>query len=454
MENTINEFDVVKRVLFGDLPESDPQFRQWLESSNANLLLFLELKGEVECAVSDGFDKKRSFEDISEILGLNKKWYLFQKNKLWMVPLFVAAALTLFWGLFRTFVVTDKDAVAQMTATSLPDAVNTAYLVSPGCDGPIYLQDRFTVKLRDGSTVMNEENCLSFTDTGNLSGVPGNQTLFVPRGTDYSLTLSDGTRVKLNSDSEISFPSRFSGQERRVRIQGEAYFEVTKSETPFIVETDEMEVEVLGTIFNINSYSASPCCMATLVKGSVKVRSESIEGGLVLRPSENLVLRASEHKERRPGLPRGRRLFGEAARPAAVLCDEPADAVLPDGGDIHFPGKGALHGDDVPVRDAKGLAGADRLRARQHAGIEPPRVELPERAEFFCSGGEKDVPLPGLKPVRRLCRVFEDHGVARLALFPLEAQVLDPGLGAGFAHRLRHMGRVGMRRVHAEGRAL
>ena len=295
MENTINEFDVVKRVLFGDLPESDPQFRQWLESSNANLLLFLELKGEVECAVSDGFDKKRSFEDISEILGLNKKWYLFQKNKLWMVPLFVAAALTLFWGLFRTFVVTDKDAVAQMTATSLPDAVNTAYLVSPGCDGPIYLQDRFTVKLRDGSTVMNEENCLSFTDTGNLSGVPGNQTLFVPRGTDYSLTLSDGTRVKLNSDSEISFPSRFSGQERRVRIQGEAYFEVTKSETPFIVETDEMEVEVLGTIFNINSYSASPCCMATLVKGSVKVRSESIEGGLVLRPSENLVLRASEH---------------------------------------------------------------------------------------------------------------------------------------------------------------
>ena len=295
MENSINEFDVVKRVLFGDLPESDPQFRQWLESSNANLLLFLELKGEVECAVSEGFDKKRSFEDISEILGLNKKWNLFRKNKLWMVPLFVAATLTLFWGLFRTFVSADKDTVAQTTVTSLPDAVNTAYLVSPGCDSPIYLQDRFTVKLRDGSMVMNEESCLSFTDTGNLSGVPEHQTLFVPRGTDYSLTLSDGTRVKLNSDSEISFPSRFSGQERRVRIQGEAYFEVTKSETPFIVETDEMEVEVLGTIFNINSYSASPCCMATLVEGSVKVRSESIEGGLVLRPSENLVLRASEH---------------------------------------------------------------------------------------------------------------------------------------------------------------
>lgn len=93
-------------------------------------------------------------------------------------------------------------------------------------------------------------------------------TLTVPRCCEYRMVLADGTQVWLNSESELRFPVNFTGNERRVFLKGEAYFQVAKDETkPFRVETGALEIEALGTQFDVNAYRDNGQWMTTLVEG-------------------------------------------------------------------------------------------------------------------------------------------------------------------------------------------
>ncbi|SMO56278.1 FecR family protein [Solitalea koreensis] len=108
-------------------------------------------------------------------------------------------------------------------------------------------------------------------------------TLVVPRTKDYKIKLSDGTEVWLNSDSELKFPLEFETDKRVVYLKGEAFFKVAKNpKKPFIVKVNEkLDVQVLGTSFNVNSYSSSALKVA-LVEGSVKLNSNGTES--LLKP--------------------------------------------------------------------------------------------------------------------------------------------------------------------------
>jgi ferric-dicitrate binding protein FerR (iron transport regulator) len=105
-------------------------------------------------------------------------------------------------------------------------------------------------------------------------------TVSIPKGCQYKVVLSDGSKVWLNAASSIRFPAVFSGKERRVELTGEAYFEVAKDASkPFRIYVSEGAsgaqrgalVEVLGTYFNINAYSDEQVLKTTLLEGSVKV---------------------------------------------------------------------------------------------------------------------------------------------------------------------------------------
>ena len=97
-------------------------------------------------------------------------------------------------------------------------------------------------------------------------------TISTPRGGQYQVSLSDGTKVWLNAASSIRFPVIFTGTTRKVEITGEAYFEVEKNtKMPFIVKAGESEVEVLGTHFNVNAYNDEATIRTSLLEGSVKV---------------------------------------------------------------------------------------------------------------------------------------------------------------------------------------
>jgi ferric-dicitrate binding protein FerR (iron transport regulator) len=137
-------------------------------------------------------------------------------------------------------------------------------------NGSITQQGNVTIsKLTDGQLAYHSSNEKS-------SGVLYN-SITTPRGGQYQLILSDGSKVWLNAASSIRFPTRFNGTERKVEISGEAYFEVSKNAAiPFkvYIKTSDGEdeiVEVLGTHFNINSYGDEFDIKTTLLEGSVKV---------------------------------------------------------------------------------------------------------------------------------------------------------------------------------------
>ena len=120
------------------------------------------------------------------------------------------------------------------------------------------------------------------------SGSPRFHLLQVPRGGEYALVLADGTRVWLNAETELSYPSYFSGKDRRVKLKGEAYFEVTADTSmPFIVETKHLQINVLGTSFNISAYP-DESHHATLAKGKIKAIYE--EKQVILSPGEQALL--------------------------------------------------------------------------------------------------------------------------------------------------------------------
>ena len=112
--------------------------------------------------------------------------------------------------------------------------------------------------------------------------------LIIPRGGWYRVELSDGTRIWMNSDSQLLYPEVF-GEKREVELWGEAYFEVARdSARPFIVKMQEKcTVEVLGTCFNISAYADAPV-YATLVEGKVKVAKDTSQ--VILHPSEQAII--------------------------------------------------------------------------------------------------------------------------------------------------------------------
>lgn len=98
-------------------------------------------------------------------------------------------------------------------------------------------------------------------------------TVHTPRGGQYQLVLQDGTKVWLNAASTFKFPAAFPGNERKVELTGEGYFEVTKSKLPFkVLVPGGQEVEVLGTHFNVMAYKDEPIMRTTLLEGRVQVR--------------------------------------------------------------------------------------------------------------------------------------------------------------------------------------
>ncbi|RYZ46238.1 MAG: DUF4974 domain-containing protein, partial [Sphingobacteriales bacterium] len=210
-------------------------------------------------------------------------------------------------------------------ANDIAPGKNTATLTLPNGQ-TIELSDAKTGVVIDASKITYNDNTVVSTGDPSsrtegrdlssggkdLSGLRDDEllTASTPRGGTYQVTLPDGTRVWLNADSKLEFPSSFVNSKTRfVRLQGEAYFEVAKlsrasntsstslrggtTKQSFIVETEGQQVEVLGTHFNINSYADEGKTSTTLLEGSVKIsvlENGKIGKGQLLKPNQQSVL--------------------------------------------------------------------------------------------------------------------------------------------------------------------
>lgn len=140
----------------------------------------------------------------------------------------------------------------------------------------LVLSDKDTYIAQDGSTVNYSKEDIKIDGKAiaeQTEDLSYNQ-LIVPYGKRSSLVLQDGSKIWLNAGTHIIYPSKFEEKKREIYIKGEAYAEIARDEkAPFFIKTDDIEVEVLGTKFNINAYEGKNKQSVVLVEGSVSVKS-------------------------------------------------------------------------------------------------------------------------------------------------------------------------------------
>ncbi len=112
------------------------------------------------------------------------------------------------------------------------------------------------------------------------------------KGEQKAITLSDGTEIRLNAGSQILYPRYFKGETREITLSGEAYFNVSKNpEKPFIIHTEQMDVKVLGTVFNVKAYPEDETTETALISGSVAIHQRlGLQKEIILKPMEKFVL--------------------------------------------------------------------------------------------------------------------------------------------------------------------
>lgn len=149
---------------------------------------------------------------------------------------------------------------------------------------------------RQGSTQIikvKAGNLVYQTGTSNKDQVRYN-TIIVPRGGYYNVTLPDGTKVWLNAASSLRFPTSFSGNSRDVELRGEAYFEIAgNKKMPFSVAINQTTVQVLGTHFNVNGYDDEGSIRTTLLEGAVKFMYGADEK--LIRPGQQVIYSRQAH---------------------------------------------------------------------------------------------------------------------------------------------------------------
>lgn len=287
-KNCIDKWELLLKVLSEDIPEDNMQFQHWLNEDTENRKLYRSLKEGNQN--DDMFNKDRVFNTISTKLCLDiekkiplhqRKWFKYTVSSIAVVALFIA-------GGYFTF---HENRIPEKVEKNIFDpGSKKAYLLSTHGE-KIDLSESFEVKKEDGTVISNNsEGVISFRQTKPVKKAIEQQIIFVPKSGEYELVLSDGTKVFLNSESQLTFPSYFEGSTRYVELLGEAYFEVTKDTKPFIVQTPDLTIEVLGTSFNINAYQTNPYVNATLVEGSIRLHLPEKQETLLLQPQHNFRL--------------------------------------------------------------------------------------------------------------------------------------------------------------------
>ena len=146
-----------------------------------------------------------------------------------------------------------------------------------------------TLGIQGNASILNNNGQISYNSLNEKPITVLFNTLTTQRGNQYQLVLPDGSHVWLNAASSITYPTVFTGNERRITMSGEAYFEITKNaKLPFIVQKGDVSIKVLGTHFNVNAYDDEDAMKTTLLEGKIAV-SKGVNSNL-LTPGQQAVM--------------------------------------------------------------------------------------------------------------------------------------------------------------------
>ena len=278
----------------GKLSESEEKLlSDWRKVSDENEHAFQRMISEDFYTV--GMEKLETY-DYRVAYGrfLQKKYQRRRKRRFLISMARVAAvalpfvmAVVLYVGLNRE---EEQTLRPSLVSNILPGTSKAVLTLANGQMIPLGKETTDSTIITDGTQISASGSGITYADGGESEAVVYNK-LDIPRGGEFCLTLSDGTRVWLNSETSIQYPVVFGTKERRVFIQGEAYFEVAKdAKKPFTVQFMSSSVTVLGTSFNIRAYPEEKQSQTTLAEGSVRIYSPG--SSMLLKPGEQAEVKA------------------------------------------------------------------------------------------------------------------------------------------------------------------
>ena len=267
----------------------------WLDRSPRNKLLFEELvRQEVASGKILAYGRVEWEGALKELLEQKKKLRLAGRKRR-IIRLGSCAAVLLFacMGIWFYYIQTGNALIGEgevhkeipKLLAGKPQATlqlasgKTVFLTS---DSSRRLEPEYGVEIRQDSGVIKYQ-------VAEVQGGKEEQynMITVPRGGEFTLILSDGTQVWLNAETSLRYPVEFVGNERKVYLEGEAFFDVTHDkQKQFVVETEKAKVQVYGTAFNVYAYPNEYEVVATLVRGAIDLKERGSGNRIQLEPGE------------------------------------------------------------------------------------------------------------------------------------------------------------------------
>ena len=217
-----------------------------------------------------------------------KKWQASRKHRVRIIRYRIAgiaASIMLLFAAGAYWLYPEQKAIVPSPPAQIQAGGFKATLYT-GDKKVIEIKENMQAVLSQDSSVIVNRNELKHTET---SGRPIINKLVVPKGGEFAIVLADGTKIWLNADTRLKYPTFFTGDKREVELEGEAYFEVQHDDKmPFIVKTSKSAIRVYGTSFNVKAYPDDSFQKTTLEEGSIGLQVNDKEFKLV--PNQQAVL--------------------------------------------------------------------------------------------------------------------------------------------------------------------
>lgn len=284
-----DDIEFANRLLTRREELNDEEVTAWLKEKD-----HVELLDEIAAIRQKLSGQSYGENGEEEFLYLEKSIY-DRKSRRMTLRWSIAASIILLVGLFvgRTISGVRDIHEEQELAKSVmqPGTSKAILMMADGKEVVLEQGQNLNILLNERVRVATSSQGIVYEERGKGMVTEEYNKLTTPIGGEYSLVLSDGTKVFLNADSELKYPVEFSDGKRIVDLKGEAYFEVHKdSLRPFIVRMNGAEVTVLGTSFNVNTYGDDGQIYTTLVNGSVRVSSMKNKQEEILKPGMQSVM--------------------------------------------------------------------------------------------------------------------------------------------------------------------
>jgi transmembrane sensor len=293
LNNTISESDCIELLDYLDKASTD-------KIADAVIIELIDLEN------GPSFGEKQTHEILQRIQSDSRfrksspekeeRSNLFTINRNRWLQIAAAFLLLITGGVLYILLQKDvqvtKNNIAKVQPAKILPGSNKAYLTM-GNGKVIYLSNATNgvlAKTNTGNVLKPHNGQIVYkASTAAADQTITYNTLTTPKGGEYQVVLPDGTKVWLNAASSLSYPTAFTGNERHVKLTGEAYFEVAKNKAkPFFVTINDVQVRVLGTHFNIEAYSDDSEIKATLLEGSVQVTKNQSQS--MLKPGQQAVI--------------------------------------------------------------------------------------------------------------------------------------------------------------------